>query len=186
MLIGVLSKVSSLKKLKAIFKKWSLALFLKTSMEPKTFICMWKSDWELNCQLAYYQVKWSEEFKPDYCPYELVYSYKPSCFSLRNSESWWMLYIFPCVPKMFPVFLRINCFHWVTNGTGSLRVNKKLKPECRVLHCKLFAQWLPGDWWLWGRLRTRTLFLLNTLIVDQLSNTINTLLLRIIAFTHWK
>lgn len=70
------------KKAESSFKK--NGLLLKTFMELKTFSCMWKLDWEMNCQLAYYQVKWSEEFRPDYCPYEVVYMYLPSC--LRNSE----------------------------------------------------------------------------------------------------
>lgn len=98
MLINVFSKVSPIKNIKVIFKRM---------VSQKKIICMWI--------LVYYQEKWSEEFKLDYCPYDGVYIYLPGCFSFRNYVSWRMVYIFLCLSKMFQVLLRINCFHWVTN-----------------------------------------------------------------------
>lgn len=97
------------KKQESNFQKNDLLhWYLKLLWNKKKFLCMWI--------LAYYLDKWSEEFKLDYCPYDVVYTYLPGCFSLRNFKSWWMIYLFfLCISKMFQGFLRINSFHWVTN-----------------------------------------------------------------------
>lgn len=166
--------------------KKSLKPFIKKGLLHSYLKLLWNQKLQFACEnqterwTGYYQVKWAEEFKPDHCPYDVVLHISTKLLLFEKFRVLANVTYFPMCSYELTVSIEWQtfAFHMITK---SQQAAEPCVPGIALQTlCPVTAQWL------WGRLWTHILCLLKTPSNDQLNNTINTLLLRIIAFTHWK